>query len=158
VATAAPGRATLLSTTRRDPSIRLPSPVYTAATAWRSHCHWSAQEPTGAGANSHGVSKNCSTPGTLPAAIDLQKMNWKFHTPSDYVVTTGASTGRGNLTPDSRYLSDGRLCNSSENRVNNINMLEVYHEIRGNLGFFINRRAEYSGGNPAPGQGCERGF
>jgi hypothetical protein len=35
--------------------------------------------------------------------------------------------------PDSLYLSDGRLCHSSENPVNNINMVEVYHEIRGNL-------------------------
>jgi hypothetical protein len=49
------------------------------------------------------------------------------------VVTRGVSTGRGNLTLDSLYLSDGRLCNPSENRVNNINMLEVYHKIRGNV-------------------------
>ena len=42
---------------------------------------------------------------------------------------------QGNLTLDSLYLSDGRLCNSSENRVNNINVLEFYHEIRGNLAF-----------------------
>jgi hypothetical protein len=37
------------------------------------------------------------------------------------------------LTLDFLYLSDGWLRNSSENRANNINALEVYHEIRGNL-------------------------
>ena len=56
-----------------------------------------------------------------------------FTAHADLVVTRGVSTGRGNLTLDSLYLSDGRLCNPSENRVNNINMLEVYHKIRGNL-------------------------
>ena len=39
------------------------------------------------------------------------------------------------MTLDSLYLSEGRLCHASENRVNNINMLEVYHAIRGNLDF-----------------------
>src|SRR5262245_46509438 len=56
-----------------------------------------------------------------------------FTAHADLVVTRRASTGRSNLTLDFLYLSDGRPCNSSENRVNNINMLEVYHEIRGNL-------------------------
>ena len=60
-----------------------------------------------------------------------------FHIPSDYVVTRRASTGRGNVTLDLLYLSDGRLCDSSENSVNNSNMLEVYHEIRGNLVFSL---------------------
>jgi hypothetical protein len=49
------------------------------------------------------------------------------------VVTRGASAGGGNLTLDFLYLSDGWRRNSSENRVNNINILEVYHEIRWNL-------------------------
>jgi hypothetical protein len=49
------------------------------------------------------------------------------------VVTRGASAGGGNLTLDFLYLSDGWLRNSSENRANNINTLEAYHEIRGNL-------------------------
>jgi hypothetical protein len=49
------------------------------------------------------------------------------------VVTRGASAGGGNLTLDFLYLSDGWRRNSSENRVNNINILEVYHEIRLNL-------------------------
>ena len=57
-----------------------------------------------------------------------------FHTPSDEVVTRGASAGRGNSTLDFLYLSDGWLCRSSENRVNDFNVLEVYHAIRGNLG------------------------
>ena len=39
------------------------------------------------------------------------------------------------MTLDFLYLSDGWQRNSSENRVNNINMLEVYHEIRLNLKF-----------------------
>ena len=47
------------------------------------------------------------------------------------MVTRGALTGRGNLTLDSLYLSDGRLYHLSEKRVNNINMLAVYYEIRG---------------------------
>jgi hypothetical protein len=77
----------------------------------------------------------------------------KIHTPSDEVVTRGASTGRGNLTLDFLYLSDGWLRDSSENRVNNINILEVYHKIRGNLavsspssppsGFAVHRNTEY---------------
>jgi len=41
------------------------------------------------------------------------------------------------LTLDFLDLSDGRPCNQSENRVNNINMLEVYHEIRGGLEILI---------------------
>ena len=38
-----------------------------------------------------------------------------------------------NLALDFLYLSDALLRSSSENRVNNINTLEIYHEIRGNL-------------------------
>src|SRR5262249_32746426 len=52
---------------------------------------------------------------------------------SDLVVTRGASAGRGTLTRALLYLSDGWLRHASENRVNNINILEVYHEIRWNL-------------------------
>ena len=37
------------------------------------------------------------------------------------------------MTLDALYLFDGRACRSSENRVSNINMLEIYHEIRWNL-------------------------
>jgi len=37
------------------------------------------------------------------------------------------------LTLDLLYQSDGWLRNSSKNRLNKISMLEVYHEIRGNL-------------------------
>jgi hypothetical protein len=40
------------------------------------------------------------------------------------------------LALDFLYLSDGWLRNSSENCINNIKTLEVYHEIRGNLHFF----------------------
>jgi len=39
------------------------------------------------------------------------------------------------LTLDLLYPSDGWLRNSLENRLNNINRLEVYHEIRGNVIF-----------------------
>src|SRR5215510_9191785 len=61
---------------------------------------------------------------------------------SDYVVTRGASAGRDPLTLDFLYLSDVWLRNSSENRVNNINILEAYHEIRWNL---IRSRADNDG-------------
>src|SRR5215471_18306125 len=47
-----------------------------------------------------------------------------------------SSAGRGPLTLDFLYLSDVWLRNSSENRVNNINILEAYHEIRWNLDFW----------------------
>ena len=40
---------------------------------------------------------------------------------------------QGSLTLDFLYLSDGWLRYSSENCVKNINMLEIYHKIRGNL-------------------------
>ena len=50
--------------------------------------------------------------------------------------TRGASAGRGNLTLDLLHLSESSLRTLSENRVNNINTLEAYHEIRGNLQFF----------------------
>ena len=63
-----------------------------------------------------------------------------FHTPSDEVVTRGASAGRGNSTLDFLYLSDGWLCRSSENRVNDFNVLEVYHAIRGNLDISCGQR------------------
>jgi hypothetical protein len=60
------------------------------------------------------------------------------------VVTRGASVGRSNLTLDFLYLSAGWLRNSSENRVNDIKMLEVYHEIRGNLDFLrLPRKARW---------------
>jgi nitrile hydratase subunit beta len=55
------------------------------------------------------------------------------HTPSHYVVTRGASAGRSTLTLDFLDLSDGWLHHLLENCGNNINRLEVYHEIRGNL-------------------------
>ena len=51
--------------------------------------------------------------------------------------TRGASTGQGTLTLDALYLSDGWSDgwrrNASENRINNINTIEVYRAIRGNL-------------------------
>ena len=53
--------------------------------------------------------------------------------PCNAHVTRGASAGGGNLTLDLLYLSDGWLRHSSENRANNINTIEAYHEIRGNL-------------------------
>jgi hypothetical protein len=49
------------------------------------------------------------------------------------VGSRGASTGQGTLTLDALYLSAGWLRNASENRINNINMVEVYHAILGNL-------------------------
>jgi hypothetical protein len=67
-ATAARDRAAPLSATRRDRSSPLPSPVYTAATPWRSPCRCWVQEPTGAGANSHAAGRNCSRRGTPSAA------------------------------------------------------------------------------------------
>src|SRR5262249_11735064 len=56
-----------------------------------------------------------------------------LHTPSDAVVTRGASTGQGNLTPDFLYLPEGWPRHASENRIKNIKRLEVYHAIRGDL-------------------------
>src|SRR5712691_4194961 len=67
VATVARDRAALLSASTHGRSIRSPSRAYTAATAWLSHCHWSAREPVEAGANWRGAVQSYGTLGTMPA-------------------------------------------------------------------------------------------
>src|ERR671925_2130385 len=66
--TGARDRAALLSASIHGPLIPPPSLAYTAATPWPNRHPWSAQAPTGAGANSHEVGRNCNIHGTLPAA------------------------------------------------------------------------------------------
>src|SRR5262249_20304543 len=100
-------------------SLLLPHDAFQEHAAHRAE--WSAQ------LSSKGSERTCIRSG-LPTFLYCA-----FTAHSDLVVTRRASTGMGNLTLDFLYLSDGRPCNSSENRVNNINMLEIYHEIRGNL-------------------------
>src|SRR5215831_13643941 len=63
-ATVVPETVTLLSASRPDPSIRLPSPGYTAATPWRSPGHWWLQGSAEAGASWRAVRRNCDRPET----------------------------------------------------------------------------------------------
>src|SRR5215211_1896169 len=69
VAMGARDRGAPLSTTTHGRSLLPPSPAYTAATPWRSHCRWWVQELTGAGASSHGANRNCSTHDTPPTVV-----------------------------------------------------------------------------------------
>src|SRR5215813_8399099 len=69
VATVAPETAALLAASTHGPSIRPPSPVYTAATPSPSPCRWSPREPAMAGAGSHGAGQSCGMSGTTPADL-----------------------------------------------------------------------------------------
>src|SRR5262249_52445120 len=73
-------------------------------------------------------------PGTFIAEPDLAE-GWEAPHSIGFSGNQRASAGRGKLTLDFLYPSDSWLRNSSENLPNNINMLEVYHAIRGNLVF-----------------------
>ena len=67
-APAARDRAAPLSATTRDRSSLRPLPVYPAAITWLSHGRgWVSARPE-LGASWHGAARNCSTPGTTPAA------------------------------------------------------------------------------------------
>src|SRR5262249_61133035 len=67
-ATVAPETAALLAASTHGPSIRPPSPVYTAATPSPSPCHWSPRERAMAGAGSHGAGQSCGTSGKIGRA------------------------------------------------------------------------------------------
>src|SRR5262249_52438369 len=58
-AMAARGRAAPRTASTHDRSVQPPSPVYTAATAWRSPSRWSVEAPPEAHASSHAAGKNC---------------------------------------------------------------------------------------------------
>src|SRR5215467_476742 len=73
-------------------------------------------------------------PGTFIAEPDLAE-GWEAPHSIGFSGNQRASAGRGKLTLDFLYPSDNWLRTSSENLPNNINMIEVYHEIRGNLEF-----------------------
>jgi hypothetical protein len=66
-ATAAPGSATLLATTRRAPASRRPAPGDTAAPPWRRHGHWGLQGAAMAGVNGRGAGQRGERSGTAPA-------------------------------------------------------------------------------------------
>jgi hypothetical protein len=68
VAPGDPDRVTPLAATTRARSVRPSALADAAATPWRRPCRWLPQAQPEAGAHSHGATRNCGTPGRVPAA------------------------------------------------------------------------------------------
>jgi hypothetical protein len=63
----------------------------------------------------------------MPSDLAFYLLAWIFHIPSDLVVDRGASTVRGACPRYFPCAPSSQLRNLSENKLNDINSLKIYH-------------------------------